>query len=130
MKSNFPKLVALFTTLSLLQLAKLQESSARPVTWHPMKVHVDLSRLENIKKEKNGDNLYNVFLGTIIPSVVAHIEKSIQVKSDGFTTLRGIDCSNVKDIGEYYNIEINADLVIFFRYVNREDGSVASAVAC
>lgn len=130
LKSENIALFKLLSLLSLVCLVRSQVTPPRPVTLHPMKLHVDLTRLENIKLESNGAELYRVFAGIIIPGVLKHIEETIYVKTDGYTTLRDIGCSTIDQIGEYFNLEVQADLVIFFRYVNKLDGSVASAISC
>ena len=113
----------------LIFLVLLHGSLAAP-EWRNMRIHADVSRLEGLSSVSGGPALYDGFVNVIIPSMLKHLEESIQVKSELKMTIKAQGCEAIKDIGVYLNQEIEADLVIFFVYSNKNDGTVASALDC
>jgi hypothetical protein len=70
-------------------------------------------------------------MNIIIPSVIKHLEESLSVYGTGKVTLDSKYCYEESIlIYNYYQTEVEADLVIFFNYDNSDEGYVAAATSC
>jgi len=98
--------------------------------WHPMKVWVEMSPLEEFKNAKNSTDAYNILTKNLLPSIIEHFVQTYEVFGADNVTLLEKKCASIPSIGNYLNKSLNGDLFIFLNSTNKKEDFIVKGTAC
>jgi len=95
-----------------------------------MRIYVELANLDAFKKEKANAEASGLLIKNLMPSVVEHFKSTYKVYSPDKNVLNMKTCGSIKDIGQYFNKQVEADLFLFVTAVNKKTEQAIKVVPC